>query len=241
MVQFLQLLCSTALGLLTRGRSHLSLELCVSPVEMRLCHKTETQQRLVFCDFRNKQVLNLTLTANLPCATFPFRLQLGEVFTMGHVLFGCLFAHLVMLHARRVIQSSGKGNHSVGVISQGMLQTSSCPICVLGFLCAAQPAAHCHLQPAHPPEGVCLCYRLSLPTAFPAPLILCVSHSLSSLFFVLFHEILREGASICLRADVMAVLSPAEYRFLFSVCQQYYRKGFEASNPPNSCKAGPMM
>lgn len=43
-------------------------------------------------------------------------------------------------------------------------------------------------------------------------------NSLSSLLFVLSHEILREVASVWLRADVMAVLSPAEYRFLFSVC-----------------------
>lgn len=42
MVQVLQLLCSSALGLLARGHSHVSLELCVSPVEMRLCHKTGT-------------------------------------------------------------------------------------------------------------------------------------------------------------------------------------------------------
>lgn len=238
MVQVLQLLCSSALGLLARGHSHLSLELCVSPVELRLCHKTETWQRLVFCDLRNTQVLNLRLTASPPCVTFPFRLQLEEIFTVRHVVFGCLFVLLFMLHERRVIQFSGKGNHLTGVMSQGMLQTSSCFICLCAGVSVWSSAYYClcHLQPAHSPEEVCLCYHVSLTTAFLAPLILCVSHSCSSLLFLLFHEIPREAASVCLRADVMAVLSPAKYRFLVSICQQYYRKGFEASSTPTAAR-----
>lgn len=99
MIPFLQLLHSSGLWLLTRAYCPLSLQLCVSsPVEIRLHHKMETQQRLVFCDLTNKQGLNLRLTASPPCITFPFRLQFREIFSMRNIwylgagLFICLFS-----------------------------------------------------------------------------------------------------------------------------------------------------
>lgn len=158
MVQVLHLLCSSALGLLARGHSHLSLELCVSPVEMRLCHKTETWQRLVFCDLRNTQVLNLRLTASPPCVTFPFRLQLEEIFTVRHVVFGCLFVLLFVLHERRVIQFSGKGNHLTGVMSRGCCKhPAALSASVLGFLCGAQPTTASAIYSQHTLQKSSVC------------------------------------------------------------------------------------
>lgn len=59
-----------------------------------------------------------------------------------------------------------------------MLQTSSCFICLCAGASVWSSAYYwlCPLQPAHSPEEVCLCYHVSLTTAFLAPLILCVSH-----------------------------------------------------------------
>jgi len=54
----------------------------------------ETWQRLVFCDLMNKQDLDLSLSANPPCITFPFNLQLREICSMRNMVFGDLFVHL---------------------------------------------------------------------------------------------------------------------------------------------------
>lgn len=58
-----------------------------------------------------------------------------------------------------------------------MLQTSSCFTCLCAGLCVWSSAFCwlCHLQPAHPPEELCLCCHGSLSTAFLAPPSLCVS------------------------------------------------------------------